>query len=136
MALTDQPPKRQPSDEERERGARYRAAWAYRSDLGQGDIADLLRTSKRTVSRIFAGETDPGEEGRRITMRETGVPSWFFQHGWDPPSTSPDPELAERVDALEGKVETMLRILTGRVAGAASETSEGQADSEDREDTK
>lgn len=136
MAIVNQPAKKTPTPEERERGARFRAAWTYKG-LTLGKIAGLLHTSERTVQRMYTGETEPDAQQLRVTIDTTGVPAWFFDQGWQPPLNDAGSELEDRVDTLEGQMDTVLDILTRRVAALGRDASgpSDQAESEGHEDT-
>jgi plasmid maintenance system antidote protein VapI len=103
-----------------ELAARFRAAFAYAGKTKPKDIAVALAVSTRTVHRLANGNSEIDQDLKDRVTQLTGVPRWFMEHGFDPSATADDPVLAERVERLDNQMETVLEILTGRVAGDAT----------------
>lgn len=92
--------------------ARVRAAQAW-ADLSDDQLAAALGVSKRTLSRLKTGAEVSLE--RRLAIAEaTGVPAWFMASGFEDATAPGDPDLAERVEAIEAKLQTALGLARTR----------------------
>lgn len=103
-----------------ETAARMRAALAYKG-LGVGEAAGQFGVAERTIYRWTRAESPIPLEVVEQAAQLTGVPLWFLRHGFEPPHASDDPDLAERVAALEQQIATIVRLLTGNVSSALVE---------------
>jgi len=62
--------------------ARIRAAAGY-ADLDRVRLGESLGVSRETVSRLFAGKSEPSLEARREIAAACGVPEWFMETGFE-----------------------------------------------------
>lgn len=95
------------SPEDRELGARLRAAWGY-CGLPQNLLAQQLGISDRTLARRFAGE-GIDEHLVAAVADATDVPLSFFSTGF----IEPRDVLTERVEATERAIRNLGRRVTG-----------------------
>lgn len=89
-----------------EKAALLRAAFAY-ADLSRPGRAKALGVGPRHVTRYESGETPVPMERWEGVIEATGVPAWFFDTGFEVPPEPVEPTVAERVEALEGKLDTL-----------------------------
>lgn len=92
--------------------ARVRAAQGW-ADLTDDQLAAKLGVSKRTLSRFKAG-AEVSYERRTAIAEATGVPAWFMESGFENAAAPDDPVLAERVEALEARVQAALELARTR----------------------
>jgi transcriptional regulator with XRE-family HTH domain len=91
-------------------GPILRAAFAYKG-MKVEDRAALLGVSARHLSRIQgdAGGFEVDDDLLADLAEQTGAPSWFLRHGFTVAPQPEEPTLAERVEALENKLDALLR---------------------------
>ena len=88
--------------------------------MGRPELAELFGVSVETASKVLAGAKELDDKQLTSLAGRTGVPLEFFAHGFETPPESP--VLAEKIEALESQMQTVLGILTTRVAGEAATT--------------
>lgn len=91
-----------------DRAARLRAAFAF-ARLSKQRRADALGVGVRHVSRYESGETPVPSERLEAVVDATSVPRWFLEHGFTAQPQPEEPTVTERLEALERKVETLVR---------------------------
>lgn len=104
-------------------GARLRAGFWYLG-MGPKDVAAVMNVGTSTVHRVYRGSTKASEDKRRQMTEialERGVPVWFLDHGWEGANVPDEAGLADEVQALRNQMDTVLRIIGLRAAGAATE---------------
>lgn len=96
--------------------ARIRAAFGY-ADLNRPQIGARLGVSVETVSRLLAGSSTPKVDTDLLARiaEICDVPLSFLQEGFDAPAA--EPTMAERVEALERKIDAVLRLLAATQPG-------------------
>lgn len=114
---------------ESEHAARFRAAFAYAGFPGPSAIGKALGVSDSTAKRLERGELL--SNGKTRFTRElwdqvialTGVPPWFVEQGFSGVGLPDETRLAERTEALESQMRTVLNLLSTRVSSAAGSAS-------------
>jgi len=98
-----------------ELAARVRAALAYKG-ITDAAACKALGVEKRQIGRYkSAKETDLPAHLIPKLIEATGVPSWFFDTGFNARPEGVEPELAERVEALEHRLEAFERAGLSRL---------------------
>lgn len=92
--------------------AAVRAAQAW-ADLTDDQLAAAIGVSKRTLSRLKTG-AEVSLERQHAIAEATGVPTWFMDSGFEGAVAPDEPALAERVEALEAKLQTALGLARAR----------------------
>lgn len=92
--------------------ARLRAAFAY-ARLSKKARAAALGVGERHVHRIESAEVELDPRRLPGVIEATGVPAWFFETGFSTPPETEEPSVAEKVEALEEQMRTVLRRIGG-----------------------
>jgi transcriptional regulator with XRE-family HTH domain len=115
-------------------GPRIRAARCF-AGLSQTELAQRVGREKQWVvrrERDAPRPEDPVVEDRDLILvaEATKVPIEFLRQGW--PTVQPDqPSIEERMEALESRVEAVLRLATTRTARSVRESTEDSGRDED-----
>lgn len=108
---------------------RLRAARVL-ADLTVGQLAARIDTKglgAKTLGAVERGERTLRRHEIEIIAKATGVPEWFLSDGFEEPAR--DPDLAERVEALEGQMRAVLDVAFNRVSADLARTaSRSEAD--------
>lgn len=95
---------------EAERSARVHAALAYRfgpSDTTRPEQAEALGwtlSNTKALNKLLHGDEALYREKVDQLIAVTGVPRWFFTHGFAPPVETGETDLRERMEALEQRL--------------------------------
>lgn len=93
-----------------EDAARVRAAQAW-AGITDEEFAERLGVARRTIGRLKSGAAPVDLERRGRIAEACGVPQWFMATGFAAAPEPEDPTLAERVEALEGRLGTIESLL-------------------------
>lgn len=99
------------------RAGRLRAAQAY-ARLSEEDAAAVVGVSVTQFSRLKRGVAPITDDQQRAMSAATGVPQWFFDHGWDPPVAIRETAALDRIATLERQVTLLLQREGARPAPA------------------
>lgn len=110
-------------------GRQVRAAqgWAGFSD---DDMAKAIGVSKRTLGRLKKG-TELSHERCKAIAAATGVPEWFMASGFDGARAPEELDLAEQVEFLDNRLNTLYGIVLNQIAGGAGSLSSGRPEADE-----
>lgn len=91
-----------------------RAARGF-SDLSQPALAAELGVSVTTLSRMENGKTPIDLSTAYAIADLCKVPRWFMDLGFEGSALTEDPTLAERVEALENRMDSIYELALNRV---------------------
>lgn len=107
--------------------ARVRAALAYEGIVVESEGAKATGIGLSTLRRITSRKNPRGlkdKELSQIAAACPSVPAWFFADGWEGVDVPDEVGLAEKVERLEGQVETLYKLLGDRIIATLPPASE------------